>query len=48
MSELLSQTLSQGAAGLSLARKLLGQDANSGATIFPPANGTSTIKRDAL
>jgi uncharacterized membrane protein YqiK len=45
VSELLAQTLSQGATGLALARKLLGQDAGTGPSV-PPTNGLSSTKRE--
>lgn len=44
VSDLLAQTLSQGAAGLALARKLIGQNLPAPA---PPHNGAATVRRDA-
>jgi uncharacterized membrane protein YqiK len=45
VSELLAQTLSQGATGLALARKLIGQDLNAGSG-GPAANGVAPLRRD--
>lgn len=46
VSELLAQTLSQGATGLALARKLIGKDFNSGSTAGPAANGAVPARRE--
>jgi uncharacterized membrane protein YqiK len=46
VSELLAQTLSQGAAGLALARKLIGSDPASTASGRVAANGTLAMERE--